>query len=106
MRKTWVVLVPFVACALWFMVRGSNGQPPAKPADDEQAIRQAVAAYAEAFNKGDLAALETAAAGCEQALTVTDQAKFDLAFHLGIARAARNPVIETMFRSISVLTIE
>ncbi|MEZ4500124.1 MAG: FadR/GntR family transcriptional regulator [Thermomicrobiales bacterium] len=54
----------------------------------------------------DLAALEAAAISCEQAQSVIDQAKSDLAFHLAVARAARNPVIETMFRSISVLTIE
>jgi GntR family transcriptional repressor for pyruvate dehydrogenase complex len=61
---------------------------------------------AERSTESDLAALQTAATGCEQAQAVTGRARFDLAFHLGIARAAHNPVIETMFRSISVLTVE
>jgi GntR family transcriptional repressor for pyruvate dehydrogenase complex len=54
----------------------------------------------------DLAALSTAAAGCVDALTIVDKARYDLAFHLSVVRAAQNPVIETMFRSISALTIE
>ncbi|CAN5858393.1 FadR/GntR family transcriptional regulator [soil metagenome] len=54
----------------------------------------------------DFGALDTAVTGCEQAQTIVDRARFDLAFHLGVARAARNPVIETMFRSISALTLE
>jgi uncharacterized protein (TIGR02246 family) len=40
---------------LGFLVPTSQSQAPA--VNDEQAIRQAVVAYAEAFNKGDLAAL-------------------------------------------------
>ena len=35
-----------------------------------------------------------------------EQARYDLAFHLAIARAAANPVIETMFGSIAGLTAE
>ncbi len=61
---------------------------------------------AERANASDLIALDTAVTGCEQAVTIVDKARFDLAFHLGVARAARNPVIETMFSSISALTIE
>jgi DNA-binding FadR family transcriptional regulator len=54
----------------------------------------------------DLQQLEAAAEGCERAVTIVDRARYDLAFHLAVARAAHNPVIETMFRSISSLTIE
>jgi uncharacterized protein (TIGR02246 family) len=39
------------------MVPGGTGQTPTKAADEEQAIRSAVAAYAAAFNKGDMAGL-------------------------------------------------
>jgi GntR family transcriptional repressor for pyruvate dehydrogenase complex len=42
----------------------------------------------------------------DQASGIIEQARFDLAFHLAIARAAANPVIETMFRSITSLTAE
>jgi GntR family transcriptional repressor for pyruvate dehydrogenase complex len=66
----------------------------------------AAALAAERATEIDLIALETAATGCEQAATIVDKARFDLAFHLGVARAAQNPVIETMFRSISALTVE
>ena len=54
----------------------------------------------------DLEALDAAVTGCERSRTIVDKARYDLAFHLGVARAAQNPVIETMFRSISALTIE
>jgi uncharacterized protein (TIGR02246 family) len=59
MRKTLIVLVPFLALGWFFMAPGGEGQtpPPAQAANDEQAIRNAVAAYGEAFNKGDLAGL-------------------------------------------------
>jgi GntR family transcriptional repressor for pyruvate dehydrogenase complex len=60
----------------------------------------------ERASEQDLAGLEAAVTGCEEAHMILDEARFDLAFHLGIARAAKNPVIETMFRSISGLTIE
>jgi GntR family transcriptional regulator, transcriptional repressor for pyruvate dehydrogenase complex len=66
----------------------------------------AAALAAERATDLDLAALDTAVRGCEQSPTIMDKARFDLAFHLGVARAAKNPVIETMFRSISALTIE
>jgi uncharacterized protein (TIGR02246 family) len=55
MRKTLVAL-GVIAAGLLFVTHYSGGQPAAA-GDDEQAVRQAVAAYAEAFNKGDLAAL-------------------------------------------------
>jgi GntR family transcriptional regulator, transcriptional repressor for pyruvate dehydrogenase complex len=37
---------------------------------------------------------------------VVEQARYDLAFHLAVARAAHNPVVETMFGAITGLTIE
>jgi uncharacterized protein (TIGR02246 family) len=55
MRKTLIILGLLAAVALLLTVNSGEGQAPA--ANDEQAIRQAVAAYAAAFNKGDMAAL-------------------------------------------------
>ncbi|CAN5735056.1 FadR/GntR family transcriptional regulator [soil metagenome] len=66
----------------------------------------AVALSAERATETDLITLEAAVFGCEHAQSIVDQARYDLAFHLGIARAAGNPVIETMFRSITSHTIE
>lgn len=54
----------------------------------------------------DLAAMEQALAAFERSASVIDQARYDLAFHLAIARAAANPVIATMFGSITSLTLE
>lgn len=66
----------------------------------------AVALAAERASPEDLVAVKTAMNGCEQSLTFLDQARYDLAFHMGIVRAAGNPVIEVMFGSISSLALE
>jgi uncharacterized protein (TIGR02246 family) len=55
MRKTIFSLAFLAICLLCLAVNSGGGQAPA--ANDEQAIRKTVEAYAEAFNKGDLAAL-------------------------------------------------
>ncbi|MGH2533618.1 MAG: FadR/GntR family transcriptional regulator [Thermomicrobiales bacterium] len=54
----------------------------------------------------DLAALETALDQFDRATDIIEQARCDLTFHLGIVRAARNPVVETMFGSITGLAVE
>jgi len=55
-RRQSLLCLGFIAALLLFATtRNGEGQAPAT--DDERAIRQAVAAYADAFNKGDLAAL-------------------------------------------------
>ena len=54
----------------------------------------------------DEAAIETALLGFDRAGSVIEQARYDMAFHLAIARSSRNPVIETMFGSITALTVE
>lgn len=56
--------------------------------------------------ESDLAAMEDALARLDGAADVIERARYDLAFHLAIARAAHNPVIDTMFGAISGLTIE
>ena len=54
----------------------------------------------------DLAAIGDALERFDRAGGLVEQARYDLAFHLAVSRAAHNPVIETMFGSITGLTIE
>ncbi|MGH2602789.1 MAG: FadR/GntR family transcriptional regulator, partial [Dehalococcoidia bacterium] len=54
----------------------------------------------------DLVAMAQALAAFDRAGGLIDRTRYDLAFHVAIARAARNPVIETMFMAITTLTIE
>jgi uncharacterized protein (TIGR02246 family) len=55
MRKILIVLGLLSVCLLPFVVRSDEAKT--STANDEQAIRQTVSAYADAFNKGDLDAL-------------------------------------------------
>lgn len=59
MRKTAVVVGLLTVCLLGLTVRSGDGQAPTAKDDPamSKAIGQAVAAYAEVFNKGDLKAL-------------------------------------------------
>lgn len=43
---------------------------------------------------------------CGAAGTVLDRVRWDLAFHLAIVRAARNPLVETMFHAIQPYIVE
>lgn len=61
---------------------------------------------AERATREDLAAMAAALAGLAEATGLVDRARHDLAFHLAIARAAHNPVVETMFGAIAGLTLE
>lgn len=54
----------------------------------------------------DVSGIEEALARFDGATGLIEQARYDLAFHLAIARAAHNPVVETMFGAITGLTIE
>ena len=54
----------------------------------------------------ELAAMANALDRFDRADGLIEQARYDLAFHLAIARAAGNPVIETMFGAITGLAIE
>jgi uncharacterized protein (TIGR02246 family) len=61
MRKTIICVGVLALCLMGFMVKSDDGQAPS-PQDDKaihQAIQQAVAAYAEACNKGNLPAIAT-----------------------------------------------
>jgi GntR family transcriptional repressor for pyruvate dehydrogenase complex len=68
--------------------------------------RQAAALAAQRAGKAEIAALERALEAFEGARNVLDRARGDLAFHALIAKASRNPVIETMFGSIAPLVFE
>jgi GntR family transcriptional regulator, transcriptional repressor for pyruvate dehydrogenase complex len=61
---------------------------------------------AQRASPADLAAIERALAAFDRSSGILEQARYDMAFHLAVARAARNPVIETMFGSITALTVE
>jgi len=54
----------------------------------------------------DIAALERCLSQSEDADNVVDRARYDITFHGLLARTSANPVIETMFASISGLTFE
>jgi uncharacterized protein (TIGR02246 family) len=56
MRKTLVAIGLLALCAAVLYVGTGNGQAPAAN-DASQTVRQAVASYADAFNKGDMAAI-------------------------------------------------
>ncbi|CAN5154364.1 hypothetical protein BH20ACT8_BH20ACT8_12140 [soil metagenome] len=70
---------------------------------------QAAALAAERADERDLALLSGTLERLEDLEATGDrveQVRLDLAFHLGIARAAHNPVLEVMFGSIAPLAVE
>lgn len=68
--------------------------------------RQAASLAAQRAGQAEIAALERTVAAFEGARNVLDRARTDLAFHALIAKASRNPVIETMFGSVAPLIFE
>ncbi|TMR99909.1 FadR/GntR family transcriptional regulator [Nonomuraea basaltis] len=68
--------------------------------------RETARLAAEHATEADLAAMRAALDRCDQARDVVSKARADLDFHAAVARASRNPVIETMFDSISPLVFE
>ena len=68
--------------------------------------RQAAVLAAERAGTAEIAAMESVVDAFEQTRDVLDRARRDLAFHALIAKASRNPVIETMFGSIAPLIFE
>jgi GntR family transcriptional repressor for pyruvate dehydrogenase complex len=54
----------------------------------------------------DIDFMNQALARLEQAVDVVDQAGFDLAFHYAVTRAARNPVVESMFAAVAQSMVE
>ncbi|MBA3413972.1 MAG: FadR family transcriptional regulator [Chloroflexia bacterium] len=61
---------------------------------------------AERAEAADLTAIAAALDAFDEADGLLEQVRHDLAFHLAVARAAHNPVVETMFLAIAGLTAE
>jgi GntR family transcriptional repressor for pyruvate dehydrogenase complex len=66
----------------------------------------AAALAAERATAADFEALAGARVQLDRAGGILEQVRQDLAFHLAIVRAARNPVIETMYDAIVGLVVE
>jgi DNA-binding FadR family transcriptional regulator len=66
----------------------------------------AVVLAAERATPADIEALGEALAAFDRANGLLEQVRYDLAYHRTIVRAARNPVIETMFEAILGLAVE
>jgi DNA-binding FadR family transcriptional regulator len=66
----------------------------------------ATALAAQRATQDDLDAMKRALVHFAQANGIIEQARYDIAFHLAVVRASANPVIETMFSSITGLTVE
>jgi GntR family transcriptional repressor for pyruvate dehydrogenase complex len=83
-------------------------QPTPRDVVEARTMIEATAAAlaAERASEEDLRAMESALTGFERSAGILDQARCDLAFHLAVARAAHNPVVETIFGSITGLTVE
>jgi GntR family transcriptional regulator, transcriptional repressor for pyruvate dehydrogenase complex len=67
---------------------------------------EAAALATEHADDDDLATLAAAVDRLEASTTPLDRVRNDLAFHMALVAASHNPVIETMFASIQVLTVE
>ena len=57
-------------------------------------------------SKHDLAMIDRALASFDSASDVIDRARCDIAFHLLVAKASHNPVVEMMFGAIAPLVFE
>jgi len=67
---------------------------------------EAAALATEHAEAEDLVALERALGRLDASRTPLDRVRYDLAFHSLLVAASHNPVIETMFATIQVLTAE
>lgn len=66
----------------------------------------AAALAAERAGDEEIAAIWQAQQQCDRTDTLLERARWDLAFHLAIVRAARNPLVETMFHAIQPYIVE
>lgn len=66
----------------------------------------AAALAAERAGKMELDAIRGAEASCAQSATLLERVRWDLTFHLMIVKAARNPLVETMFHAIQPYIVE
>lgn len=67
---------------------------------------EAAALAAERATEADIAELQAAVTRVEEATDIISKARTDVALHARIAQASANPVIETMFLSITGLAFE
>lgn len=56
--------------------------------------------------QGDLEAMEQALTRFDHSTDLLERTRYDIAFHMSIVRAARNPVTETMYGSIRSLVVQ
>ena len=68
--------------------------------------RQTAALAAERADEAEMLAIERALQAFDSAEHLVERARADIAFHLLIARASGNPVLEIMFGSIATLIFE
>lgn len=68
--------------------------------------RETAALAAEHADDADLSAMEGALKSFEDSRDIVARARADIDFHAAVARASHNPVIETMFGSITPLAFE
>jgi GntR family transcriptional regulator, transcriptional repressor for pyruvate dehydrogenase complex len=68
--------------------------------------RETATLAAEHATEADLEAMEAALRRYDEARDLLARARADIAFHAAVAHASHNPVIETMFGSITTLTFE
>lgn len=61
---------------------------------------------AERASEKDLAGIVAAQTQVDGAATLLDLVRWDLTFHLAIVRAARNPLVETMFHALQPYIVE
>jgi GntR family transcriptional repressor for pyruvate dehydrogenase complex len=66
----------------------------------------ATALAAERAGDLELQAIRVAEARCGRATSLLERVRWDLTFHLAIVKAARNPLVETMFHAIQPYIVE
>ncbi|MDQ3654497.1 MAG: FCD domain-containing protein [Chloroflexota bacterium] len=66
----------------------------------------AAALAAERAGEVEIEAIGSAQRNCGQADSLLERVRWDLAFHLAIVRAARNPLVETMFHALQPYIVE
>lgn len=66
----------------------------------------AAALAAERAGDQEMEAIRAAEWSCSQSTSLMERVRWDLAFHLTIVKAARNPLVETMFQAIQPYIVE
>ncbi len=92
----------------WLDVVYRRRQPTARHLSEARLMLECEAAALAAYRADldDVTNLRRRVEALEASSTPVESVRNDLAFHLAVAAAARNPVIETMFASIAALAVE